>query len=101
MARNAAWSSKCHSFTVFEYILNAKDGLLMCPHSCYKGHVELGYATLTNTAETAYHQGIDLYVLQKKQRRRRREEEEEKSDHPIFENALADNSYNSSECCGI
>ena len=75
MARNAAWSSKCHSFTVFGYILNAKDGLLMCPHSCYKGHVELGYATLTNTAETAYHQGIDLYVLQKK---KEEEEEEEK-----------------------
>lgn len=47
--------------------------LLMCPHSCYTGHVELGYATLTNTAETAYHQGIDLYVFKKEE-----EEEEEK-----------------------
>lgn len=25
------------------------------------GHVQLGYATLVNTAETAWQQGIDLY----------------------------------------
>jgi len=37
-----------------------QDGI--CQESCRDlSHVELGYATLTNTAETAYHQGIDLY----------------------------------------
>ena len=36
------------------------DGI--CQESCRDfGHVQLGYATLVNTAETAYHQGLDLF----------------------------------------
>lgn len=38
----------------------AQDGI--CQESCRDlGHVELGFATLVNSAETAHHQGIDLY----------------------------------------
>ena len=36
------------------------DGI--CQETCRDlGHVQLGFNTLVNTAETAYHQGIDLY----------------------------------------
>lgn len=38
-----------------------RDGI--CQETCRDlGHVSLGFATLVNTAETAYHQGIDLYA---------------------------------------
>lgn len=37
------------------------DGI--CQESCRDfGHVQLGYMTLVNTAETAWHQGTDLYA---------------------------------------
>ena len=37
------------------------DGI--CQESCRDlGHVQLGYNTLVNTAETAFHQGVDLYA---------------------------------------
>ena len=36
--------------------------LMLTQESCRDlGHVSLGYATLVNFAETAYHQGVDLY----------------------------------------
>ena len=36
------------------------DGI--CQESCRDlGHVSLGFATLVNSAETAHHQGIDLF----------------------------------------
>ena len=41
-------------------IAEARDGL--CQETCRDlGHVQLGYATLVNTAETAWQQGVDLY----------------------------------------
>ena len=46
-----------HGQTVFG---PGHDGI--CQESCRDlGHVELGFATLVNMAETAHHQGIDLY----------------------------------------
>ena len=45
-----------HGQAVYGY-----DGL--CQETCRDlGHVQLGFATLVNTAETAFHQGIDLYA---------------------------------------
>jgi hypothetical protein len=41
-------------------VWGVRDGL--CQETCRDlGHVQLGYATLVNTAETAWQQGIDLY----------------------------------------
>jgi len=41
-------------------VYGVRDGL--CQETCRDlGHVQLGYATLVNTAETAYQQGVDLY----------------------------------------
>ena len=35
----------------------------LCQETCRDlGHVQLGMAALVNVAETAYHQGIDLYA---------------------------------------
>ena len=45
-------------------VVYGHDGL--CQESCRDvAHVELGYMTLVNTAETAWHQGVDLYADEK------------------------------------
>ena len=52
----AAMVSYWHGQAVY----GVRDGL--CQETCRDlGHVQLGYATLVNTAETAWQQGVDLY----------------------------------------